>query len=132
MLDTARWGARMYTLTMSDDYISLWKKAGIYDILYGNNRVTCEKVIPELTLALTDMCVHYLDYRQIAKFPSCGDKVEDSMDNLLRKHDKAGGFMDELLREQVFRQAVAILAMLIQAASLYPHAIICRQKEEAT
>ena len=116
MLDTARWGARMHTLTISDHYIPLWKKAGIYDLLY-EEAVTCEQATPKLTAALIDMCIHYLDYRSAVK--------------LSPSNDKDGGFMDELLREQVFRQAVAILSMLIQAAIQYPHAIICRQKEEA-
>lgn len=113
MLDTDRWGARIYMLTMSDHYIPLWKKAGIYELLY-EEEVTCEQAKPRLTHALIDMCVCYLDYRAVVKL----SVSEES-------------FMDELLREQVFRQAVAILAMLIQAASLHPHATICRQKEES-
>ena len=117
VLDFDRWGARMYTLIMSDHYIPLWKKAGIYDLLYETEGILCEQAILDLTCALTDMCVRYLDYRAVVKLSPAPD-VE-------------GSFMDELLREQVFRQAIAILAMLIQAASLYPHAVICRQKEEA-
>ncbi len=116
MLDTERWGARICTFTMSDHYIPLWKKAGIYDLLYETKKVTCKRAIPELICALLDMCVHYLDYRAAV--------------TLSPSNDKDGGFMDELLREQVFRQACAILAMLIETASVHPHASICRQKEE--
>lgn len=118
LLDFDRWGARMYAISMSDCHVPLWKKAGIYDILYGKERLTCREAVPELTRALTEMCVLYLDYRKIVKFPPIGD-------------DDPGSFMDELLREQGLRQATAVLAMLIQAANLYPRAIICRKKEEA-
>ena len=118
MVDTARWGARMYTLAMSDNYISLWKKAGIYDLLYEREGVTCEDALPDLIWALTDMCTHYIDFRTVVKLAPVNEGL--------------GSFMDELLREQSLRQAIALLAMLIQTVSLYPRAIICRRKEEAT
>lgn len=114
-LDVDRWGARVHTHTISDHYIPLWKKAEIYTLLYESERVTCEQAIPELTQALIHMCVYYLDYRAVVKLAP----VNENLDSL----------MDEMLREQVFRQAVAILAMLIQATSSYPHAVICRKEE---
>lgn len=116
-LDVDRWGARMHTHTISDHYISLWKKAEIYDLLYEKQGVSCRLAVPELTQALIEMCVYYLDYRAAVELAPVNDNL--------------GSFMDELLRERVFRQAVAILAMLIQAADLYPNAIICRKTEEA-
>ena len=116
LLNTDHWRGIGYHLTISDHYIPLWKKAGIYTLLY-EEEVTCERAIPKLTAALTDMCIHYLDYRSVVK--------------LSPSNDKDGGFMDELLREQVFRQAVAILSMLIQATILHPSSHIHRKKEEA-
>jgi len=102
---------------MSDDYIPLWKKAGIYDLLY-EGEVTCEQALSRLTAALIDMCIHYIDYRHVVKLPP--------------SNPKEGGFMDEILREQVFRQAVAILAMVTEATNVYsPSCFICREKEEA-
>ncbi len=116
-LDVDRWGARMHTHTISDHYISLWKKAEIYALLYEREMVTCEQATPELIQALINMCVYYLDYRAVVKLTPVNDNL--------------GNLMDEMLRAQVFRQAVAILAMLIQATSLHPQAIICRKTEEA-
>lgn len=111
------WNGIEYQLIISDDYIPLWKKAGIYDLLYGNKRPTCKELLPELIRALTDMCVYYLDYRELVK--------------LRPLKDKGWAFLDEVIREQVFRQATASLGMLIQVVSLYPQSCICRKKEEA-
>ncbi len=116
ILNTAHWGGIVYQLTMSDNYIPLWKKAGIYNLLYKKDGITCALAIPELTEALTEMCIHYLDYRNGVKLPP--------------SKDKDGGFMDELLREQTFRQAVAVLAMLIESANLYPPACLIRRVKE--
>ena len=130
--DTGAWSGIVYQLTMSDDYITLWKKAGIYDLLY-EEEVRCEQAIPRLTVALLEICIHYLDYRSIIQLPPTGDtvKVTDAQSGIIQ-----GSFrddIDELLRDQALRQAVAILAMVIEAAHLYsPSHFICRGKEEAT
>lgn len=110
------WSGIVYVLTMSDDHIPLWEKAGIYDLLYEREKVVCENAMPDLILALTDMCIQYMDYRSIVKMPEM--------------RDAPGGFMDEMLREQAFRQAVAILSMFIQAAIRYPQSVITRKKTE--
>lgn len=127
------WGGIVYQLTINDDYIPLWKKAGIYDLLY-EEEATCEEAIPKLTVALLEMCIHYLDYHSIIQLPPVDihkGKITDAKSRIIQ-----GSFrddMDEILREKIFRQAVAILAMVIEAAHLYsPARFICREKEEAT
>ena len=134
--DTGAWGGIVYQLTMSDDYIPLWKKAGIYDLLY-EEETTCEEAIPKLTVALLEMCIHYLNYRRIVKLPS---RVDEALDKVKITDVQSGIIQgsfrddfDELLREQAFRQAVAILAIVIEAAHVYSTScFICREKEEAT
>jgi hypothetical protein len=109
------WNGTVYVLTLSDDYIPLWKRAGIYDLLYEKEGITGEQISPILVWALTEMCIQYTDYRSIVKIPLTDDEPYNSM--------------DELLREQAFRTAVAILSMLLQAVITYPQATLCREKE---
>jgi hypothetical protein len=118
----------VYQLTMSDDYIPLWKKAGIYELLYApNDGVTCEQMLPKLIQALTDMCIRYVDYRLVIQLSPIETKakVTDAKLAISFRDD-----MDELLREQVFRQACATLSILILKAMLYPRSCIRREKEE--
>jgi len=113
-------------MTISDDYIPLWKKAGIYDLLY-NASVTCEQLMPELTWALTDMCIHYVDYRLVIQLPPVEKKGKITDAN---RANRFRDDMDELLREQIFRQACAMLSTLILKARLYPRSMICRENKE--
>ena len=119
----------VYQLAMSDDYIPLWKKAGIYDLLYDpNDGATCKQLLPKLIQALTDMCIHYIDYRlviQLSPIDNKGKKITDAI-----RANRFRDDMDELLREQVFRQACAMLSILILKAQLYPRSCIRREKEE--
>jgi hypothetical protein len=80
------------------------------------------------------MSIHYLDYTAIIQLPPVDihkGKITDAKSRIIQ-----GSFrddIDEILRERLFRQAVAILAMVIEAAHLYsPARFTCREKEEAT
>lgn len=118
----------VYQLTMSDNYIPLWKKAGIYDLLYApNDGVTCKQILPELMWALTDMCIYYIDYCLVIQLPPIKKqgKVTDAKLAISFRDD-----MDDMLREQIFRQACATLSILIQKAKLYPRSCVRQEKEE--
>jgi len=118
----------VYQFTMSDDYIPLWKKAGIYDLLYDpNDGVTCKRMLPTLIQALIDMCIHYIDYRLVIQLPPIETKAK--ITDAIRAN-RFRDDMDELLREQIFRQACAALSILILKARLYPRSCIRREKEE--
>jgi len=122
------WGAVVYQFTISDNYIPLWKKAEIYDLLYNpNDEITCEQILPKLIQALTDMCIHYMDYRRVIQLPPIEPKakVTDAKLAISFRDD-----MDEVLREQVFHQACATLSILILKVMLYPRSCIRQEKKE--
>lgn len=126
--DRAHSGAIVYQLTISDNYIPLWKKAGIYDLLYDpNDGVTCEQMLPQLLHALTDMCIHYIDYRLVIQLPPIEKKAKVTDAKLAARFRDD---MDETLREQIFHQACATLSVLILKARLYPRSCIRREKKE--
>ena len=112
LVSTAHFQGQVYQLTLSDDYVPLWKKAGVYELLYEKEKPRCHEAVPELVQALTEMCIHYLDYRHAVEVPK--DLESD---------------LEDLIKEQLFNQARAMLAMLIQAAKSYPNAVIFRETE---